>query len=69
MDTTITIWICVAAAMAAIIIYRMLHRVIHLNHGAHNHRLIELGSEREELWIPGDMSDTNIDSYDDAEDF
>lgn len=55
--------------MAAIIIYRMLHRIIHLNHGTHHHRLIELGSEREELWIPGDMSDTNIDSYDDAEDF
>lgn len=54
--------------MAAIIFYRMLHRVINFSHGAHHHRFIELGSEREEIWVPGDMSDANIDDYDDAED-
>lgn len=71
MDTTITVWICVAAAMAAIIIFRVLRTVMHRQTGEnhHHHRFIELGSEREEIWIPGDRLISHNDRYDDSEDF
>ena len=49
MTSAMFVWICVAAIMAGIILVRLLSATMRKHH-----RFVELGSEREEIWIPGD---------------
>lgn len=54
MITPMTVWICMAALVSAIIIARFAVAVSRLSGKRHRPHLIELGNEREEFWIPGD---------------
>lgn len=55
-----------AALVAAIIIVRIVLAVVRFSgRGGHPHvRLLEMGNEREEFWLPGDP-----DPFDDSDDF
>lgn len=66
MDTPLITWVCITALFAIAIIVRFVHAACHCARG--RHRIIEFGTEREELFIPGDPDPKNIDGYD-YEDF
>lgn len=64
---TIIIWCAVALLAFAAVIYRYMsmHRSIAVRH--RRHRIITFGSEREELFMPGDPCRFNK-SYNEVED-
>lgn len=72
METSITIWFGVVALMAALIVVRIIRAACHKSVCGHHrpfnlHNIIAVGSEREELWVPGDriISYTRNNSQDD----
>lgn len=73
METSISIWFSVAALMVVLIIVRILRATRHKSASGHNlrhfrmHNIFVVGSEREELWVPGDkiISYTHNKSEDD----
>lgn len=56
MMTPVTIWFCIAAFVAALIFVRTLIAISRFAAGRHHRHIFELGSEREEFWIPGDYT-------------
>lgn len=63
-----TVWIITAVTVAAIIIGRFIASLHNYTTDKH-HSFIEMGSEQEEFWIPGDPK-VNTNDYDfDFEDF
>lgn len=71
MTTPMITWISVAAFIAALVIIRTVLSAFHSHQHRHahsrarhlHHHLIEIGSEREEFFLPGDP-DINDDDYD-----
>lgn len=71
MTTPMITWISVAAFIAALVIIRTVlsafhslqHRHAHSRASHLHHHLIEIGSEREEFFVPGDP-DVNDADYD-----
>lgn len=58
MSTPVMTWSVVAGLMAIVGIVRMAMGIWHGLNGR-GHRLIELGSEREEFFVPGDQTGTD----------
>ena len=52
MTTTMIVWLSVAAFMAGLVASRLVKSIVRARHG--RRPIIELGSEREEIWVPGD---------------
>lgn len=67
MATSLVTWSCMAALFLIILFVRYFRLIIH---SANKHHLFHLGSEREEIFVPGDrlITDDNKD-YDDSDDF
>ena len=72
MVTPAVIWICVAAFSLAVLIMMLVnperHRDTHSDsdkNGRHAVSPLSLGSEREELFVPGDPLNGQIDENDD----
>jgi len=63
MNTPLITWSCIIAFLIIVMITNIVIAAVH-NHG--HHRFIELGSENEEFYVPGDRR--NVDEHDD-EDF
>lgn len=67
MDTPLITWISLVSALVVIFIIRFVY--IARMSGSRRHRLFEIGSEREEIFIPGDKQsddeDNDYDGYDD----
>lgn len=63
MNTPLITWSCIVALF---IIVMLTNIVIAALHNRRHHRFIELGSENEEFFVPGDRR--NVDEHDD-EDF
>lgn len=66
MNVPLTTWCCIASLFAVIFLvklYSMLH-----SHLVAGHRLIEMGSEWEELYIPGDRLIKGEYDYDEFDD-
>lgn len=60
MMTPIIVWSCVIAALGIMLLIKLIHAVS-ASHQSHR-RLIEIGTEREEFFIPGDrLSDDDDD--------
>ncbi|MDO4318995.1 MAG: hypothetical protein Q4C34_00325 [Bacteroidales bacterium] len=65
MNTPLITWSCIAALFIAIMLYNLIRAARHATRGSRHHRLIELGTEREELFLPGDPSyNVNDNVYD-----
>ncbi len=55
MDTPLITWICIVAAVLILFIVRLAQvRMASHHHHALRHQFIEIGSEREEFFVPGD---------------
>lgn len=58
METPVITWLCIVAAVLILFIVRLAQvRMAHHQHRALRHRFIEIGSEREEFFVPGDDPD------------
>lgn len=57
-------WCVIAFAMTALVIVKVCYGFYNRNHARHH--LIELGSEREEFFVPGDRMYDREDKYDDS---
>lgn len=59
MNTPLIGWVCIAAAMAMMIIAHIVKSISRHSEHHHSHlrahHLIEIGSEREEFFVPGDQ--------------
>lgn len=64
METTFIIWITVVGAMAALMVLCGARALMHRAHRPRRN-VISLGSEREELFVPGDRLYNTGDDYDD----
>ncbi|MDE5649909.1 MAG: hypothetical protein K2I35_02675 [Duncaniella sp.] len=76
MNVPLITWCCIAVAMIILVVLRILFATRHseINHHSatvtnqRHHKLFEVGSEREEFFIPGDRLINNIDYYGDDDD-
>ena len=68
MDTTLLIWMCIAAAALLAVSIRIAGELRHRSPRRHNIKFIELGSETEELFVPGDKTIKNLNDYNDTDD-
>lgn len=64
METTFIIWITVVGAMAALMVLCGARALMRRAHRPRRN-VISLGSEREELFVPGDRLYNTGDDYDD----
>lgn len=71
MTASLTVWLCVATFLIALILYRVADEKKRNSRRRSSHnserrfRFIELGKEREEFFIPGDKSlSKSADDYD-----
>lgn len=60
-------WCTIIISMIALVIYRVCLSGHH-HHSLRHHHLIEMGSERDEFFVPGDRLSTDDDIYDDYDD-
>ncbi|MDE6347921.1 MAG: hypothetical protein K2L60_04505 [Bacteroides sp.] len=67
MITPLVIWTCVAIAMLAIVVVRLICAVHRCSHNTHS--VFEWGREREEFWVPGDRLMSDYSEYEEYEDF
>ena len=73
MNTQLLIWLCVAAVAAVLMVIRiasLCHGATNAaaKHGNHRFRLLEVGKEWEEFYVPGDIrykGDDEDDLYND----
>ncbi|MCM1356343.1 MAG: hypothetical protein NC212_08065 [Staphylococcus sp.] len=63
LNVPLVTWFVIAFAMLALVIVRAFLKTNSHHTGSRRHHLIEIGSEREEFFIPGDRPVKN-DSYD-----
>lgn len=54
MNTPLIAWVCIAAAIALLILTHIIKTTCHHSVRRHRHHFIEIGSEREEFFVPGD---------------
>lgn len=69
MNTPIVTWACIVALFLLLVLIRCakaLHARFHTQHHTH---IIELASEREVLFIPGDPDPKTTYDYDNVEEF
>lgn len=66
LNVPLVTWCVIAFAMVALIIIRVCQK--NYNQPAHHRHLIEIGSERDEFFVPGDKLIKEDDLYDDDED-
>lgn len=59
MVSPITVWFGTAIFVIVIIVVRLIFWLVAYIRGSHRFHVIEFGSEREELWIPGDIELTS----------
>lgn len=64
MNTPIIVWLSVIGMFAMFLIIRVAIRIIRHFHGIHPSKIISIGSEREEFFVPGDIS-LDDSEYDD----
>lgn len=50
----------------AVVILTALIAIVHVIHHAHRRHIFGMGTEREELFVPGDPLPTNEEDYDDG---
>ncbi len=62
MNTPLITWCCIAIAMIIIFILRVCHN--RNNTLRTNRKFIEIGSEREEIFVPGDRLHPDTETYD-----
>lgn len=62
MNTPLIIWLCIAILALFVVAYRVIDTL--RRHNLSPHHFIELATEREELFVPGDPTD-NDEIYDD----
>ncbi|MBJ2188430.1 MAG: hypothetical protein HFJ87_07405 [Muribaculaceae bacterium] len=67
MNTPLIVWICIAAVAAILFIARIVTDVRHHRQSHRNFKLVSLGHEWEELYVPGDKiyHDDPKNDYDD----
>ena len=66
MTTPLITWSIISGFFIAVVLVRLIHAVMRCSRG--EHRFIEIGSEREELFIPGDILKPDAHDYDDFDD-
>ncbi len=59
-----TIWILTVTAVATVFAWRLIAAITVSHKGKDSHPFFEIGSERAEVWIPGDRSITDNGDYD-----
>lgn len=59
MNNPLLTWSCIIGLMLLIVIIKVMR---HLTTKRHGHHLIELGSEYEEFYVPGDLPITDDDN-------
>jgi len=66
METPLITWSCIAALFIAILVFNLLRAARHAAH-TRRHPMVELGTEREEFFVPGDPTSANqtADDYND----
>ena len=64
--TPLITWSCLVGGLILALAIKLI-KAAYRHSGQHH--LIELGSEREEFFLPGDPDPKNIDSYDGPDDF
>ncbi len=62
MDTPLITWGCIVGLFVLIIFVRLAHALIFCAKG--HHRFISFGSEREEIFVPGDPDPSAPKDYD-----
>ncbi len=67
LNVPLVTWCVIAVAMLTLIIVRLCQN--NHKHGARRRHLIEIGSEREEFFVPGDRPVNKDDRYDDDDDW
>ncbi len=58
------IWILTVAAVATVFMWRLLAAITGHHKDKTSHPFFEIGSERAEVWVPGDRSITDNGDYD-----
>lgn len=67
MATSLATWSCMAVLFLLILFVKYFRQIFHSVHKRH---IFNIGSEREEFFIPGDrMATDNYKDYDDSDDF
>lgn len=70
MNTPLITWSCIAGLFLLIVIVHVCHAIIVSVKSKGKERIISLGSEREELFIPGDPLTRNLEQHEsDYEDY
>lgn len=67
MLTPMTVWLSVAVCMIALAVCRIFRTAAKGAKGFHK-KFIAIASEREVIWVPGDMPVRDNDDYEDADD-
>ena len=67
MDTPLITWACVVGLFLIILSVRIIHTIINGSH-LHRRHIFELGSEREEVFVPGDTLKIDENDRDDIDD-
>lgn len=62
MNTPLITWACIVGLFLIILLVNIIHSA-YVN-GRGKHKLVSLGSEREELYIPGDPDPRKTSDYD-----
>ncbi|MEE0978745.1 MAG: hypothetical protein UH625_04985 [Muribaculaceae bacterium] len=62
METPLITWTCVVALFVMIIVINIIRNIRFHRKG--NHRIFEIGSERDEFFVPGDPANGNSIDYD-----
>lgn len=66
MTASLITWVCIAAFFLLILFIKIFKEMVHSDH---KHHLINLGTEREEFFVPGDRLDIDNKDCDDCDDF
>lgn len=59
MNTPLIAWVCIAAAIALLIMAHIIKATCHHSVHSHRHHFIEIGNERDEFFVPGDPGERN----------
>ncbi|MCM1067536.1 MAG: hypothetical protein NC418_08205 [Muribaculaceae bacterium] len=66
MTTPLITWSIITGFFIAVVIARLARAAVRCSRG--EHRIVEIGSEREEIFLPGDIIRIDEHDYDDFDD-
>lgn len=64
MDTALFTWVIIAIVCAVAILYKVMDSLYHHHRKFHRNRIVEIGRESEEFYVPGDRIMKNDYDYD-----